>query len=58
MMKNEKPKNKEGQRHGYWEYYYLSGKLYYKGNYINDYQDGYWEYYYSNEQLSSKEYFV
>ena len=29
------PKNAAGQSHGYWERYYSSGKIWFKGNYIN-----------------------
>jgi len=35
MKINITPKNKEGQAHGPWEYYYPNGKLWYKGKYIN-----------------------
>jgi antitoxin component YwqK of YwqJK toxin-antitoxin module len=34
--------NDNNERHGYWESYYPSGNLYYKGNYSNGEQIGYW----------------
>ena len=37
--------NSKGERHGYWETYYNSGKLDYKGNYVNGKKDGDWEEY-------------
>ena len=46
--------NEKGEKHGYWEYYYSNGQLYYKGNYLNDKRHGYWEYYWSDGQLSRK----
>jgi len=52
------PRNKEGQRHGYWEFYNTNGKLWSKGKYINGNQDGYWEFYNTNGKLESKEYFI
>jgi len=35
MKKNKTPTNSKGERHGYWEGYYSSGKLCYKGVYNN-----------------------
>jgi len=58
MNIDEKPKNKESQRHGYWEYYYNNGKVQYKGYYINSKRDGLWEWYYDNGQLKQKEYYI
>ena len=48
------PFNEEGEPHGYWEIYYPSGKLWFKGNYVNGKQDGYWEWYHSNGKLMYK----
>jgi hypothetical protein len=50
--------NENGERHGYWEYYYSNGKLDYKGNYVNGKRHGYWEYYYDNGKLFYKGNFV
>jgi len=36
-------KNKDGKRHGLWEWYYDNGQLWYKGYYINGQEDGLWE---------------
>jgi antitoxin component YwqK of YwqJK toxin-antitoxin module len=46
--------NVNGNRHGYWEYYYDNGNLSYKGNYVDDIKHGYWEYYWSNGNLFYK----
>lgn len=57
-MKHIKPINNKGEPHGYWEYYYHNGNLWYKGNFINRKQHGYWEFYLTNNELKSKEYFI
>jgi antitoxin component YwqK of YwqJK toxin-antitoxin module len=46
--------DENGKRHGYWEYYYSNGQLWYKGNFVNGKQHGYWESYYSSGQLYYK----
>ena len=43
-----------GQRHGYWEVYFLNGNLFYKGNYFHGKQHDYWEVYYDNGILYYK----
>ena len=53
-MKNIESYNDKGERHGYWEEYHSNGKLWYKGNYINDKYDGYWKGYHSNGNLRYK----
>jgi len=58
MKINIKPKNKDGQRHGYWEHHFSNGNLSSKGNFINDNKDGYWELYYTNGQLYLKQYYI
>ena len=45
---------KDGRRDGFWESYYESGQLSWKGSYKNDCLDGPWEYYYENGQLTFK----
>ena len=50
--------NKQGQRHGYWEFYYENGRLMWKGNLVNGEREGYWEEYYSHGQLMSKGHWV
>ena len=57
-IKNIKPYNNKNQRHGYWEVYLPNGKLYYKGNYINNEQIGYWEIYEDNSKITCKEYHI
>ena len=59
-MKNKdiKPYNENGDKHGYWEYYWSNGKLMYKGNYVNGNKHGYWERYYDNGQLKHKTYHI
>jgi antitoxin component YwqK of YwqJK toxin-antitoxin module len=56
--KNITPYNEQGQSHGYWEYYWGNGQLWYKGNYVNGKLHGYWEEYYVNGQLDSKIYYI
>ena len=48
--------NKEGQRHGLYEYYYPNGKLMYKGNYLNGKKHGLCESYYSYGKLHEIQY--
>ncbi len=48
MTKDIKPVNEEGQEHGYWEEYWFTGNLMYKGYYNNGNRHGYWEEYYTN----------
>ena len=51
-------RNKDGLKHGYWEYHHNSnGRLSAKGNYINDKPDGYWEVYHRNGKLRRKQYY-
>jgi antitoxin component YwqK of YwqJK toxin-antitoxin module len=52
--KNITPYNENGEEHGYWEYYWSNGNLWYKGNYVDGKKHGYWEYYLVNGNLSSK----
>jgi antitoxin component YwqK of YwqJK toxin-antitoxin module len=59
-MKNKDitPYNENGNRHGYFEYYYSNGQLAYKGNYVNGNRHGYFESCYSNGQLAYKTYYI
>ncbi len=50
--------NDKGQRHGYWEDYYLNGNLLSKGNFINGKRDGYWEWYDPNSNIIEKKFFL
>ena len=43
--------NEKGERHGYWEVYWDSSNLWYKGTYLNGVEDGYWERYWSDGTL-------
>ena len=45
--------NEQGQKHA-WVDYYLSGKLRFKGNFINGKRHGPWERYYTNGKLNYK----
>lgn len=45
-------------REGLWEYFYLNGKLYFEGNYVQGYPDGKHKYYYENGKLRKEEYYV
>ena len=58
MNKDITPTNKDGQRHGYWEFYNTNGQLYFKGNFINGNQDGPWERYNTNGKLEAKQYYI
>jgi hypothetical protein len=46
--------NEKGQYHGYFEKYHPNGKLWWKGNYINDLQIGYHERYFNGKILYRK----
>ena len=50
--------NDKGQKHGYWEEYFLGGNLSKKGNYINDEYIGHWEWYDSDGNLYEKEFYL
>jgi antitoxin component YwqK of YwqJK toxin-antitoxin module len=43
--------NELGEPHGYWEVYWTSGNLYYKGNYHNGQRHGNWEEYWASGNL-------
>ena len=43
---------------GYWEWYYNSGNLESKGNYVNGEENGYWEVYWYNGKIKSKEFYI
>ena len=46
---------KNGEKDGYWEYYYyISGELSARGSYLNGKKEGIWEYYYDNGNLQSR----
>ena len=47
-------RNEKGVRHGYWEDYWRSDQLWFKGYYVNGIRHGYFESYYENGQLSYK----
>ena len=49
--------NKKGWRQGYWEFYYMDGKLHSKGLYKNGEKEGIWEYYYTDGSLDCKRIF-
>jgi antitoxin component YwqK of YwqJK toxin-antitoxin module len=59
-MKNKdiRPYNENGEKHGYWEWYWYNGQLHYKGNYVNGNAHGYWEWYHCNGQLTHKIYYI
>jgi antitoxin component YwqK of YwqJK toxin-antitoxin module len=50
-MTETNQRNKEGNRHGYWEHYGIDGKLWCKGTYENGIKIGLWEQYYNNGNL-------
>jgi len=50
--------NDKNQKHGYWEIYWQTGNLAFKGNYLNGQKIEYWEVYYPNGDLSEKTYYI
>jgi len=56
MNKDIEPKNAKGQRHGYWEYYFNTGKLLCKCVYINGKENGFEEWYNFDGKLTYKRY--
>jgi antitoxin component YwqK of YwqJK toxin-antitoxin module len=54
MIKDIKSYNKEGRKHGYWETYYLNGRVLYKGYYNNGKRHDHWEVYNVDGNLSHK----
>jgi len=56
--KNIKPRNSDGQPHGYWEWYWPNGNLWYKGTHLNGQAHGYWEVYYYNGTLNYKAFYA
>lgn len=55
---NIKPYNNKEQRHGYWVIYYLTGDVFFKGNYINNNKVGYWVKYSLSGILYQKTFFI
>jgi len=47
-------KNSEGEKEGYWKYYYSNGNIKSEGHYINDMAEKYWKFYYPNMNLSKE----
>jgi hypothetical protein len=41
-MQDKKQYNEKGERHGYWEVYWNTGELSYKGYFINNETYGFW----------------
>jgi len=48
--------NKQGKRHGLYEWYHSNGKLRYKAKYVNGKAHGLCEWYYSNGDIEEIEY--
>ena len=48
MNKYIEPYNDKGQQHGYWEWYWTNGDVWYKSFFINGQESGYEEFHYSN----------
>ena len=46
--------DENNRKTGYWEHYYRSGKIDWKGNYLNGKYHGYWEEYWPNGNLWMK----
>jgi len=59
MSKSRRPRNDKNQKHGLWERYWGTGKLWFKSFYHNGKLVGYEEYYfYSNGKLKEKNYHI
>jgi len=58
MNKNIIPFNDKGQPHGYWEYYWATGKLCYKCVFINGERNGFEEEYWTDGKLTYKRYYL
>lgn len=39
-MQDKRPKNDKGEQHGYWEVYYNTGQLHFKGVFVNNQVSG------------------
>ena len=50
--------NEQGEPHGPWEMYHANGKLWSKGNYINNKKHGPWEWYWDSGNLMYKRNFL
>jgi len=57
MKKNITPRNTNGQRHGYCEYYWYNSKLWYKCVYLNGKKNGFFEHYWDGK-VSEKNYYL
>ena len=47
--------NSKGKKEGYWERYWVEGKIFAKGNYTNGNKEGLWKYYFYNDQILATE---
>ncbi len=50
--------NDKGQRHGYWELYWLNGNPWCRGSYINNAATGYWEWYDDKGEFFEKQFYL
>ena len=58
-MKNIKPRNQKGNRHGYWEMYHTNDSIWFKGFFNNGKSVGYSESYFNrNDNKLSKTYHI
>lgn len=57
-MKREdiRPRDENGDPHGYWEIYYINDELWYKGLFIHGERDRLFEYYAPNGEIRNKQY--
>ena len=46
--------NKQGQRHGYWELYHITGNLAEKGTYVNGKREGFWMFQFETNPICYK----
>ena len=52
------PYNKDGQSHGVWEWFWTSGKLRYRCNYVKSVRCGYFELYSEEGLILEHEYYA
>ena len=58
MRKNIVNKNSKGKYHGYQEWYWGNGNLWWRCNDINNLEDGYQELYWNNNKIRGLTFFI
>lgn len=55
-MQDKRPRNKQGQPHGYWEVTLIDG--WYKGHFVNDIPKGYFEVDWQGTKIVDKQFYA